>query len=48
MIQKSDLADTYPYTILGDVLYKQGKDKVLMRVVSLEESKRIMELCHEC
>ena len=38
----------YPYTILGDVLYKQGKDKVLRRVVSLEESKRILELCHEC
>lgn len=35
------------YSLVGEDLYKIGKDGILRRAVTVEESRRVLEQCHE-
>ena len=46
--QKQQLAyKAQPYTMVADVLYKQGKDGILRRCINPSEVSLILEGCHE-
>ena len=36
-----------PFTLIGDTLYKTGRDGVLRRAVNKEEARKILPECHE-
>lgn len=45
-MKKNLVVKSTPYTILGDVLYKKGKDGILRRCIFQSEVQTILEGCH--
>jgi hypothetical protein len=45
--QKEIRRRSLPFTMIGDLLYRRGRDGILRRVVTRFEAKNILPQCHD-